>query len=493
MKNISLFLAIFFISGFCFSQNGGALFNVGADMNVNRMNSLNTTLSNGDVLIAGGHGTDFVSLGSAEIYSAGTFSLVQMNYVHDSGTMVETSPGIYYIFGGAANLGVAPGYTDIEYFNSNTRSFSTTGVSMLYGRMTHNAAILKDGTVLIVGGWYDGSSATYGEVFNPNTLTTGLTGAMITPRSHPIIVPTDDGKATIFGGYGIYGTPYFQNVEEYNPSTNQFSAVSDTIFSSTQEISMTYDNHLAGDNIIYNGNYLFSASNSSTSEMFFFTFDPDTKIFSKLYLDSALTYQYHGYPAWTLSSDLSKIYLLATKYQTDTCFARLYTIDLTQNKIFDPGSYQQLNTTYQLGSLSMNTIPSNNGDLILITGGSTRTDWYYNFYPVNHSLIITPTIVDVKTESTVPVSFSLSQNYPNPFNPSTTIKFAVTESGLVTLKIYDILGKEVATLVNQDLDKGSYSVNFNSNTQGLNLASGMYIYKLNSNNKTVSKKMLLLK
>ncbi len=85
--------------------------------------------------------------------------------------------------------------------------------------------------------------------------------------------------------------------------------------------------------------------------------------------------------------------------------------------------------------------------------------------------------------------YNLSQNYPNPFNPTTTISFDVVKTGHVTLKVYDMIGREVATLVNQEMQNGSYRINFNAS----NLASGNYIYQLNVNGKTISKKMTLLK
>ncbi len=88
-----------------------------------------------------------------------------------------------------------------------------------------------------------------------------------------------------------------------------------------------------------------------------------------------------------------------------------------------------------------------------------------------------------------PAEFALEQNYPNPFNPSTTIKYSVKENIKVSLKIYDILGNEVATLVNEVKPAGSYSVNFNSN----GLSSGVYFYNLSAGRFTETKKMLLLK
>ncbi|MBS1515195.1 MAG: T9SS type A sorting domain-containing protein, partial [Bacteroidetes bacterium] len=80
--------------------------------------------------------------------------------------------------------------------------------------------------------------------------------------------------------------------------------------------------------------------------------------------------------------------------------------------------------------------------------------------------------------TTVADNYSLSQNYPNPFNPSTNIKFAIPQSGFVTLKIYNMLGKEVATLVSSNLSAGSYNYDFNAS----NLASGIYFYKLEAGN-----------
>ncbi len=87
------------------------------------------------------------------------------------------------------------------------------------------------------------------------------------------------------------------------------------------------------------------------------------------------------------------------------------------------------------------------------------------------------------------VQFKLSQNYPNPFNPSTTIEYSVQNAGKVELKVYDILGREVQTLVNDVQNPGSYSVLFNAS----NLSSGVYFYKLVSGGYTDIKKMILVK
>lgn len=93
----------------------------------------------------------------------------------------------------------------------------------------------------------------------------------------------------------------------------------------------------------------------------------------------------------------------------------------------------------------------------------------------------------------IPSDYNLYQNYPNPFNPSTTITYQLPKSGNVTLKIFDILGNEVKTLVNEQKEMGRYTVQFSAEGGASSLASGMYVYRLRVNDYISTKKMLLLK
>lgn len=95
----------------------------------------------------------------------------------------------------------------------------------------------------------------------------------------------------------------------------------------------------------------------------------------------------------------------------------------------------------------------------------------------------------IKDLGMVADEYKLFQNYPNPFNPSTEIKFALKSSGFTTLKVYDVLGKEVATLVSENLNSGMYSYKFDASK----LASGTYIYEVVSNGVRLTNKMLLMK
>ena len=95
----------------------------------------------------------------------------------------------------------------------------------------------------------------------------------------------------------------------------------------------------------------------------------------------------------------------------------------------------------------------------------------------------------VNDEKSIPSTFSLAQNYPNPFNPSTTILYKIPKTGLVSLKVYDILGREIKTLVNEEKPAGSYEVKFDRNR----LSSGIYFYRLRVGENSSVKKMILLK
>ena len=99
-------------------------------------------------------------------------------------------------------------------------------------------------------------------------------------------------------------------------------------------------------------------------------------------------------------------------------------------------------------------------------------------------------VTEVKTLTSGFVSeFSLNQNYPNPFNPLTTIKFSIPFRGYTTLIIYDILGKEIKTIVEQELGPGIYSFNWDAKSN----SSGVYFYRLQSGNLVATKKLLLIK
>jgi len=98
-------------------------------------------------------------------------------------------------------------------------------------------------------------------------------------------------------------------------------------------------------------------------------------------------------------------------------------------------------------------------------------------------------IRNINIITTSPLNFELFQNYPNPFNPSTIIKYSIPKSGLVTLKVYDVLGKEISTLLNEKKEAGIHKIEFNQT----NLSSGVYFYTLKTDEFLQTRKMILLR
>jgi len=132
--------------------------------------------------------------------------------------------------------------------------------------------------------------------------------------------------------------------------------------------------------------------------------------------------------------------------------------------------------------IAVHTDLANKQGLIFIGTLGTGV-WRYKYSPAT----------DIKDDSEISLYFYLSQNYPNPFNPSTSIQYAVGSKQFVTLKVYDVLGNEIATLVNEEKQPGVYEVEFQSSIGSRQLASGIYFYQIKADDFVQMKKMILLK
>jgi len=124
---------------------------------------------------------------------------------------------------------------------------------------------------------------------------------------------------------------------------------------------------------------------------------------------------------------------------------------------------------------------TNPGNYIVNAGKSGPLRW--------DSASVNIVITGVSSNSSNPTSFMLYNNYPNPFNPTTIIKYSIPEVSFTSLIIYNELGKEVSTLINETKSAGTYEVEFNAS----NLSSGVYYYKLQAGTFTETKKMILAK
>ena len=136
---------------------------------------------------------------------------------------------------------------------------------------------------------------------------------------------------------------------------------------------------------------------------------------------------------------------------------------------------QTSGTTEQLEGVSFTD--SDNGTAVGLNGKILRT--------TNGGV----TFVEEEEIDEIPTEFLLSQNYPNPFNPSTKIRYSVPQSSSVVIKVFDILGNEIETLVNEEKSVGTYELNWNAE----NLPSGVYFYRLQAGSFVETKKMVLMK
>ncbi len=123
--------------------------------------------------------------------------------------------------------------------------------------------------------------------------------------------------------------------------------------------------------------------------------------------------------------------------------------------------------------------PNSHTAYVLKTTGRYETDTNYIFNKTT----------GINEETLIPTENKLYDNYPNPFNPTTHIKFSIKENGFVTLKVYDVLGREVAALMNEEKDAGIYTISFDGNS----LSSGIYFYTITANDFKQTRKMLLVK
>ncbi len=151
-----------------------------------------------------------------------------------------------------------------------------------------------------------------------------------------------------------------------------------------------------------------------------------------------------------------------------------------QDHSADSGDWRQ--KTYSLSAYAGDTITIR---FILISDpGTTRDGWYLDDITVGST-----TGIIENHDQGIPVKMSIEQNYPNPFNPTTNFKFQIVDFGLVTLRIYDIVGREVAAVVNDNLHPGTYTASWDANGQ----PSGIYYYQLTSGSGSETKKLILVK
>ena len=175
-----------------------------------------------------------------------------------------------------------------------------------------------------------------------------------------------------------------------------------------------------------------------------------------------------------------------------------FTVDLESASVFSDANGDDL--SYSASSSSTSTaLASISGDVLIVTGvaiGSATITVNAddgNGGTVSDDFTVSVEAVSVDSEQ-IPLQFAFHQNYPNPFNPVTTLRYELPENGLVTITIYDMLGKQEKTLINQTQDAGYKSIIWDgTNEYGKPVSAGIYLYQIQAGDYISTKKMGLLK
>ena len=369
----------------------GAILEPGPVMSVARMGHYIVQLPDSRVALLGGHGTGFSALNSMDLWTLANNSCVNQSlpFVYDMGALIPLADGTYLMAGGAADWGVAPGYASAQLLSPTSATVASTGTTMNLPRMRCKGAQLTGGSVLIVGGWYDYSSGTYGEIYTPSNKAFAATGALNSPRSLPLVFPTSDGKAVVVGGTDIYGSSNIPSIELYDPGSNTFTVLAACAIAG--EPNWVYGGVEYGEDVgrfkTSDGRYVFlmwETVNTNTEYALAF-FDPASKQFSKLALTPVF---WNNLAVWPPVVDAAnnRVLMLAGASPdggADATF-RVYQADLATGEtlaLSDPLTI----SNYYPGSVATTLLRDGR---LFVTGGTTSMDYNYNFNPVPNTFFL---------------------------------------------------------------------------------------------------------
>jgi len=464
-------LIIIFVSIICnnlIAQNYGTWNSFDA-LNIARQANSAVLLANGNILVAGGENGEVLS--SCEIYDVNNKkwrNTSYLNYARYRLTMIRLLDDRVLAIGGQ-------GIKSCELFDPITETWNLTD-SLYTKRYSYkiNAILLDDGRVLVTGGFFiDKDSNTRGylnvcEIYDPSTNKWSLTDTLKSKRAGHTITKLNDGRILVAGGFNEDELS-INKCEIFDPNTNTWSSGDTLNFSRNAHSAI----------LLPNGKVLVAGGKDDVNP-------------TEPWLSSCELYD-PDKDEWSVVGSLSVS-------RTD---AKVFAV--SDNLIMFVGGVQnarlwELYDTNKFESVYLNGFPVDKFDqeilitkdssIISIAGSEVDTsDELPLLFVTNKCEIYKFGLTNIYEENHVPQNYKLNQNYPNPFNPVTTINYQLPKAGTVTLKIFDILGKEVKTLVNEQKDMGRYTAQFDASS----LASGMYVYQLRVNDYIAVKKMMLVK
>lgn len=440
------------------------------------------------------HVSAFGNVNSTPFWEYFTSTSTDRNYVAASDTGIVATGSYHNIYIMEKNSGT-------PFFNFDLTTLPDTGTA---GAID----ITSNGGFVVASVWRYDSSTVFG--FN-KTSTTPVWKLRVPTRLYGVRISRNDSLAIISTYYNFWVVNTFSGVVRYKDTiTNgtqmtmgisgngnliatvnyrgymkvyQWSGTAYTLLWQFQEPPGTYYNWITAVDISNDGNYIATGSLIFLSSS---SYDGKVRFFK---VSNGNT------PLWTLSDIGDEVVWVEFSKNGKILAASSYG-DLANTKndllVFKPSvnSSTPIFSTNMIGSPYYCSISDDGTNLI--AGGKlvhARVMGHGGtFYNVSVDTSETPNIVG-NVNGNTPKEYSLGQNYPNPFNPSTNIKYQTAKNGFVTLKILDILGKEVAVLVSEYKKAGYYEVQLTNQ----NLPSGFYFYRLQANEFSNTKKLILIK
>ncbi len=463
MKIIILFIILILLNSISYGQNYGSWTEIDS-LNIARVRHAMVVLPNGNVLVSG-NDIDSIQT-SAEIYDFATGKwryTTPMNIPRTLHNLVLLNSGKILAVGGYKEQ-------SCELFDPVTETWAMTDSIPTFRYWGQTVTTLGDGKILVAGGAYidtvlwDVVYLNNLDIYDPNTDKWSIGAPMKISRDWHTATLLNDGRMLIAGGYN--DSLEINNCEIYNPQNNTWVTASPMIEKRHTHAAILLNN---GNVFVSGGGILLPGSKSCE------VFNVDENQWSSV----ADMWEYRSRHSIYYLAEINKLLILGGD-QLPPTYADTW-------EIYDPDKllpvYMESFPINQV--LIYNNIKLLNGS-ILVAGNEEYI--IPDFWNSKRSWIFDIT-TDVTESNSNIEDFSLEQNYPNPFNPITNIRFQTANFGFVSLKVYDVLGNEVAILVNEEKSAGEYEVTFNDR----NLVSGIYLYQLKTDGKIISKKMILLK
>lgn len=443
-KAIIIFI---FFSAFLNAQNYGTWFPI-ADLNEERYIHAAVELDDGNVLVTGG---ELVDATLCEIYnvSENTWTYTTpMNRPRFTHNIIKLIDGKIMVIGGIDK--------SCEIYDPSTKTWAITDSINQERTVTPTTVtLLDDGRVLITGGWfYNGNSngARYlntSEIYDPQTGKWSLTDSLKIGRDGHTATKLKNGKVLVVGGYNKEKGA-LKVCEIYDPVANKWS------FADSLKFGRYYHSAL----LLNDGKVLVTGgSNLTECELY----DPESDKWSTVGSSAG------SYDKSVLLNDSTAMLLHSS----------------AEWELYDVKNFKSIYLGSSSGIYYSNVLKLSNGKIIT-TGGLIREDIV--IIRSKKCMLYTQGATSIN-ESFLSLRFELKQNYPNPFNPITTITYVLPSEGLVQVKVFDILGREIETLVNNFKSSGKHSISWD----GSKFASGMYFCSVTFKNQTLYKKMLMVK